>query len=128
MVEAIFERSPNYFKQFQKQFKSSIADEKPNILASNNYAMCPHYESEFCQLPTNQFQVLIESAIDVETMKPIKTFAVPCLCTTFRYLFSTSTVLEIKGETFSKLQLPLTLITNLERKLIQQKYANEFHH
>ena len=67
--------------------------------------LCPHFESEFCQLPTNHFHVLIESAIDVETMKPIKIFAVPCLLTTFRHLFSTSTSLEFKGDTFSKLQL-----------------------
>ena len=105
MVEAMFERSPNYFKQFQKQFKFLIADEKPNLTASINYAVCPHFESEFCQLPTNHFHVLIESAIDVETMKPIKIFAVPCLFTTFRHLFSTSTSLEFKGDTFSKLQL-----------------------
>ena len=101
----MFERSPNYFKQFQKQFKFLIADEKPNLTASNNYAVCPHFESEFCQLPTNHFHVLIESAIDVETMKPIKIFAVPCLFTTFRHLFSTSTSLEFKGDTFSKLQV-----------------------
>ena len=67
--------------------------------------MCPHCESEFCQLPTNHLHVLIESAIDVETMNPIKTFAVPCLITTFRHLFSTSTSLEFQGDTFSKLQL-----------------------
>ena len=101
----MFERSPNYFKQFQKQFKFLIAEEKPNLTASNNYAVCPHFESEFCQLPTNHFHVLIESAIDVETMKPIKIFAVRCLFTTFRHLFSTSTSLELKGDTFSKLQL-----------------------
>ena len=33
MVEAMFERSPNYFKQFQKQFKFLITDEKPNLTA-----------------------------------------------------------------------------------------------
>ena len=105
MAEAMFERSPNYFKQFQKQFKFIIADEKPNLTASNNYAVCPHFESEFCQLPTNHFHVLIESASDVETMKPIKIFAVRCLITTFRRLFSTSASLEFKGNTFSKSQL-----------------------
>ena len=84
----MFERSPNNFKQFQKQFKFLIADEKPHLTASINCAVCPHFESEFCQLSTNHFHVLIESAIDVETMKPIKTFAVPCLFTTFRQLFS----------------------------------------
>ena len=105
MVEAMFERSPNYFKQFQNQLKFLIADEKPDLTAPNNYAVCPHFESEFCPLHTNHFHVLIESAIDVETMKPIKTFASPCLFTTFRHLFSTSTSLESKGDTFSKLQL-----------------------
>ena len=98
----MFERSPNYFKQFQKQFKFLINDEKPKLTASNNYA---HFESELCQLLTNHFHVLIESAIDVETKKPIKAFAVPCLFTTFRHLFSISTSLEFKGDTFSKLQL-----------------------
>ena len=101
----MLERSPNYFEQFQKQFKFLIADEKPKLTASNNCAVCPHFESEFCQLPTNHFHVLIEIAIDVETMKPIKIFAVPCLFTTFRHLLSTSTSLEFKGDTFSKLQL-----------------------
>ena len=127
MVEAMFKRSPNCFKQFQKQFMFLFADEKPNLTASNNYAVCPHFESEFCQLPTNHFHVLIESAIDVETMKPIKTFAVPCLFTTFRHLFSTSTSLELKEIQIQNYSLPLTFITNPERKWIQQMYASDFH-
>ena len=97
LMEAMFERSPNYLKQFQKQFKFLIADEKTNLTASNNYAVCPHFESDFCQLPTNHFQVLIENAIDVVTMKPIKIFAVSCLFITFRHFFSISTNLEFKG-------------------------------
>ena len=121
------ERSPNYLKQFQKQFKFLIADEKPNLTASNNYAVCPHFESEFCQLPTNHFYVLIESAIDVETMKPIKIFAVHCLFTTFRHLFSTSTSLEFKGGTFSKLQLAVDFNNKSGEKWIQQMYASDFH-
>ena len=70
MVEAMFERSPKYSKQFQKQFKFLIVDKKPNSTAWNNYAVCPHFESDFCQLPTNHFQVLIESAL-MKPMKPI---------------------------------------------------------
>ena len=107
MVEAMFECSPNYFKQFQKQFKFLIADKKPNLTVAKNYDLCPHFESqsEFFQLPTNHFQVLIESGIDVETVKPIKIFAVSCLFTTVRHLFSTSTGLEFKADTISKLQL-----------------------
>ena len=79
----MFERSPKYSKQFQKQFNFLIVDKKPNSTAWNNYALCPHFESEFCQLTTNHFHVLIKSAIDVATMKPIKTVAAPCLFTTF---------------------------------------------
>ena len=105
MVEAMFERSPSCFKEFQKQLKFLIVDKKPNLTALNNYAVRPHFESEFCQLPTKIFHVLIESAIDVETMKPIKTFLVPCLFTTFKHLFSISTSLEFKGDRFSNLQL-----------------------
>ena len=105
MVGAMFERSPNYFKRFQKQFKFLNVDEKPNVTALKNYAVCPHFDSAFCQLPTNHFHVLIESAIDVDTMKRIKTFAFPCLFTTFRELFSNSKSVEFKGDTFSKLQL-----------------------
>ena len=112
----MFERSLNYFKQFQKQFKFLIADEKPNLTASNNYAVSPHFESEYCQLPTNHFHVLIESAIDVET---IKTFAVPCLFTTFRHIFSTSTILDFKGDTFLKLQLAVDFNNKSGEKMVK---------
>ena len=127
MVEAMFERSPNYFKQFQKQFKFLIADEKPNLTASNNYAVCPHFESEFCQLPTNHFHVLIESAIDVETMKPIKIFAVPVSSLPSDTYFQPQRVWNLKEIHFQNYSLPLTLITNLERKWIQRMYASDFH-
>ena len=120
MVEAMYERSLNYFKQFQKQFNVLIADEKPKLTALNNYAVCPHFKS---QLPTNHFHVLIENAIDVETLKPIKTFAVPCLFTTFRHLLSNSTSLEFKGDTFSKLQLAV----DFNNKSGEKMYASDFH-
>ena len=38
MVEAMFERSPNYFKQFQKQFKFLIVEEKPTF--SIGFSVC----------------------------------------------------------------------------------------
>ena len=106
MVEAVFERSPYYFNRFQKQFNVLVVLEKPNVTTLNNCVVCPHFESEFCQLSNNNFHVLIESAIDVEIMKPVKTFAVLCLFTTFRHLFSTSSSLLVNGDK-SKLQLAL---------------------
>ena len=71
------------------------------------YAVCSYFESKFCQLQTNHFHILIESAIDVETLKPIKTFGVHSLFSTFRKIFSTTTSVEFNGDTFSKLQLAI---------------------
>ena len=47
MVEAMFERSPGYFKQFQKQFNFFVTDEKLNLTDLNNFAVCSHYNSDF---------------------------------------------------------------------------------
>ena len=109
MVEAMFKRSPGYFKQFQKQFKFIILEEKPNDITSfTNYAVCPHFDSEFCQLATNQFYILLDSTSEFnEAMKQIKTYAVLCLFTTFKHLFPTSTKLETNGDIFSKLKLAI---------------------
>ena len=67
MVEALFERSPNY----KKQSKFLIFCEKPNVTALNNYAVRPHLEFEFFQLRTSHFHFLIEIAIDVKTKEAI---------------------------------------------------------
>ena len=37
----MFERSPNYFKQFQKQFKFLIVEEKPTFLLEV-FMQCVH--------------------------------------------------------------------------------------
>ena len=66
MVEAMFERSPNYFKQFQKQFKFLVTKEKINLSSVKNFAVCSHFDSVFCQLTTtastNHFHVLIDAS------------------------------------------------------------------
>ena len=106
MVEAMYERSPSYVKQFQKQFRFKIVDQKPTDITSlNNYAVCPHFESEFCQIATNHFHLLIDSSTDIGCTKQNKSFAVPCLFTTFKHLFSNSSKLETNGEVFTKLKL-----------------------
>ena len=85
IVEAMYERSPSYFKQFQKQFRFKIVDQKPTDIDSlNNYAVCPHFQSEFCQIANNHFHLLIDSSTDIGSTKQNKSFAVPCLFTTFK--------------------------------------------
>ena len=70
-----------------------------------NYAVCPHFESEFCQIATNHFHLLIDSSTDICSTKQNKSFAVPCLFTTFKHLFSNSSKLDTNGEVFTKLKL-----------------------
>ena len=56
IAEAMYEQSPNFFKEIQKQFRYTIVDQKPTDITSLiNYAVCPHFESEFCQIATNHF-------------------------------------------------------------------------
>ena len=106
MVEAMYERSPSYFKQFQKQFRFKILDQKPTDITSLiNYAVCPHFESEFRQIAANHFHLLIDSSTDIGSTKQNKSFVVPCLFTTFKHLYSNSSKLETNGEVFTKLKL-----------------------
>ena len=101
----MYERSPSYFKQFQKQFRFKIVDQKPTGITSLiKYAVCPHFESEFCQIATNHFHLLIDSSTDIGSTKQNKSFAVLCLFTTFKRLFSNSSKLET-NEVFTKLKL-----------------------
>ena len=114
MVEAMFERSPSYFKQFQKQFKFLVINEKSNLSSVKTFAVCSHFDSAFCQLTTtttkstNHFHVLIDTSEAAtpydDIFKQNKPFPVSCLFTTFRYLFSSATDLETKGDVFFKLK------------------------
>ena len=106
MVDAMYERSASYFKQIQKQFRFKIVDQKPTDITSlNNYAVGPHFESEFCQIATNHFHLSIDSSTDIGCTKQNKSFAEPCLFTTFKHLFSNFSKLETNGEVFTKLKL-----------------------
>ena len=98
------------------------------MTALNNFAVCPHFVSEFCQLPTKHFHVVIDSAIGVETKKPSETFAAPCLFTTFRHSFSTSTSLEFKGDTFSKLQRAVDFNNDFGEKMDNANLSKRLPH
>ena len=102
MVEAMFERSPNYFKQFQKQFKFLILEEKPSFSIGNFYAVCAHFDSEFCNLVNSHYHVLIDTTtFENETVKRYQSFPVPCVYTAFKFLFWTAPNLE----TFFQIQI-----------------------
>ena len=49
MVEKKFESSPSYFKQFQKQFKFEVTNEKISLSGLKTTAVCSHFISAFRQ-------------------------------------------------------------------------------
>ena len=116
MVEAMFERSPNYFKQFQKQFKFLIVEEKPTFSIGNCYAVCAHFDSEFCNLVSSHYHVLIDTTtFENETLKRFQSFPVPCVYTAFKFLFWTAPNLETNGDVFSKLKLAIEFNSSAEK-------------
>ena len=116
MVEAMYERSPNYFKQFQKQFKFQIVEEKTTLSNTNVYAVCAHFDSEFCGLVTNHYHVLLDTTtFEKETLKRNQNIPVPCIFTTFKFLFLTATTLETNGDVFTKLKLAVEFNSSAEK-------------
>ena len=78
MVEAVYKRSPSYFEQFQKQLSVKIVDQKPTDITSLiNYAVCPHFETEICQIATNHFHLPIDSSTDIGSTKQNKFICCP---------------------------------------------------
>ena len=116
MVEAMYERSPHYFKQFPKQFKFQIVEEKPTLSNTNVYAVCAHFDSEFCGLVTNHYHVLLDTTtFKKETLKRNQNFPVPCIFTTFKFLFSTATTLETNGDVFTELELAIDFNSSADK-------------
>ena len=103
----MYERSPAYFKQSQKNFRFFVSEEKSSSMFARNYAVCMHFENGYCELlPSNHFHVLFDvSDVLTEILKRNKLFAVPCLYTTFKTFFSNGATVETTGEIFEKLKL-----------------------
>ena len=122
----MFERSPSYFKQFQKQFKLLVTNEKNSLSNVKTFALCSHFDSAFCQLTattkyTNHFHVLIDTSEAATSYNDIfkrnKAFPVSCLFTFFRYLFSSAAYLETEGDVFFELKIAVDFNIKNEEKL-----------
>ena len=100
MVEAMCERSPGFFKQFQENFNYFIPEEKPNFSCHKKFIFCMHFESIHCDYnPNNHYNVLIDvSEFSTDFLKQTKPCSLQCLFTTFRFLFSSSETLEAKRD------------------------------
>ena len=127
----MYERSPAYFKQFQKNFRFFVSEEKPTSMFARNYAVCMHFENDYCEvLPSNLYHVWFDvSDVSTEIMKRNKLYAVPCLYTTFKTFFSNGTTVETNGEILEKLKLAVEYNgsappTKGEATTIQKRLSN----
>lgn len=130
MVEAMYHQSPEFFKSYQKQFRFFISDEIPNLhsLKAQNFAFGKHESNQFCPIKDqNHYHVLIDTEGVPDLLKNInvKTYVVPCLLSTFKFLiyqstdhFSCGVIMEklalAAGSTFG---ISMDSIGNLRKRL-----------
>ena len=120
----MYERSPHYFKQFQKQFKFQIVEEKPTLSNTNVYAMCNNFDSEFCGLVTNHYHVLLDTtSFEKENLKRNQNFPVPCIFTTLNFFFRLQQLWRLM-ETFLQSSNWRLNSTAPQIKLTHRQYAN----
>ena len=105
MVEAMVEKTPEYYNKYRKHFRYVIASTKPatESLTSQNYAFGLHAEEQdaYCPISEPHYHFLTE----VNMKETSKTYGYPisCLYSTYFYLLFRSDRLEKKGEIIQKL-------------------------
>ena len=92
MVEAIYERSSDFFRKFQKRFLFFILEEEPALDTSqfSTFAYSFHEEpSEFCKKVCPHYHLLIEkqNVKECPQLSSLSSSNVPCLFTCFKILF-----------------------------------------
>ena len=93
MVEAMYEKSPEYFKKFRKRFKYTIRDTEPKPQDSGieNYAYGYHSSStviDGCSFGSNHWYLIFEDT-GLEDKIVFSSYApatIPCLVTCFKIL------------------------------------------
>ena len=93
MVEAMYENSPEYFKNFQKQFKYTICvtEPKPQDSEIENYAYDYHSSStviDGCSFGSSHWHLIFENKGPENNIffSPYAPAAIPCLVTFFQIL------------------------------------------
>lgn len=109
MVEAMYERSPEYYKQFRKNFRFFIYKEKPKLgvdfpqNAVVSIGLHSPVHDLFCNaLSENHYHVLAQCFSESYKGQP-KSYLLPCLYTTYAQLISNCEEKEQYGEIFEKL-------------------------
>ena len=126
MVEAMYEQSPDYFKQFRKNYKFFILNHEPifsGFASNTNFAVSSHTNKlDFCNQSIDNekhYHVLVEftkESTDFLNKMTSKAFVVPCLLSTFKYLILGCSNYELSGTLMEKLKIAVNYnsINNLD--------------
>ena len=122
MVEAMYENSHDYFRQFKKQFQFYTTPTKPCLSSQEiSYIIGYHPSSSvipFCSLSYNHYHVLCEI---LPSDKNSQKSNVPCLVNCFFHLFRSLSGLIVVGTLAAKLQSCVSIIFQLNSTTHQSK-------
>ena len=94
MVEAMVERTPEYFRQLAKQYRYFICQSEPifDHTVKKNFAYSLHMKDDFCKVPGFQYHVIASNGQLPDYLKSTasKPFNIPCLFTCFQLLINTN--------------------------------------
>ena len=115
MVEAMYEQSQNYFKQFRKNYKFFFLNHEPNFsgfASKANFVVSSHLNKlDFCNHSIDNEKhshVLVEltkESTDLLNKMSSKAFVVPCLLSTIEYLFLGCSNYQLSGPLMEKLKI-----------------------
>ena len=94
MVEAMVERTPEYFRQYSKQYRYFICRSEPifDHTVTQNFGYSLHMNDDFCKVPGSHYHVIASNDQLPNSFKSTasKPFIIPCLFTCFKLLIKTN--------------------------------------
>lgn len=118
MCEAMYEQSPQYFKQFQKQFKYYVCNEPPKIPNESTFSYA--YASSKEQNGST-YHVIIETdklkGYDAVFVKG-KLCRIPCLYSTYLLLIHLGKKRTVRGNVFTRLQFAVSFNEDYNKERI----------
>ena len=108
MVEAMFERTPECFRQFQKLFRYFVCNSEPQFDSNltKNFAYSQHKNEDHCKIQHIHCHVIASVDQLPQSFKDTssKPYTTPCLLTCFQLLIRGSSHIVHYGEVIEKLQ------------------------
>ena len=108
MVEAMFERTPEYFQQFQKLFRFFMCNTEPqfDFTLTKHFAYSQHKNEHHCKIQQFHYHVIAAFHQLPQSFKDTSSqpYTIPCLFTCFQLLIRESSPLVHYGKVMEKFQ------------------------